>query len=133
MQLETAPSVAEFVGRMSRGEYDLASSIYAVISGQADAAVTTLASLSLTPQRDADKLKVLANTGKIPQLFMMAAPDILNYRVEAATATCLSCRREGEVPLAKLKPSRLRALDSCADQTHSLFKAHLSSVRSNSK
>lgn len=200
VQLETAPSVAEFVGCMSRGEYDLAimgphiarlaqtdygwkpvaryqldntvyivaiadrsmlmtlvadekveakglkegdvewqetgglaSSVYAVISGQADAAVTTLASLSLTPQRDADKLKILANAGKILQLFMMAAPDISNYGVEVATAACLSYRREGEVPLAKLNLSQLRALDSCADQACSLYKAHLSPVGSNSK
>lgn len=70
----------------------LDSCVFAVIAGQTEAAVATQSGLALVRQADLDQLRVLDNAGSIPQLFVMAAPQVSRYRVKAATAACLSYR-----------------------------------------
>lgn len=103
----------------------LASSVFAVTAGQADAAVATLASLALTPQAEVDQLRILADAGKIPQLFVMAAPTMDAQLLRQATAACLAYRKEGKPQMTRLGVSELSQLEPYALQTRRLFEQQL--------
>lgn len=103
----------------------LASSVFAVISGQTEAAVCTEASLAMTPQADLDQLSVLDNAGSIPQLFVMAAPHVSRYRVNAATAACLSYRANQQTPLGVLTEAELRKLDAYSGRLREIYAGRL--------
>jgi ABC-type phosphate/phosphonate transport system substrate-binding protein len=105
----------------------LASSVFAVTSGQVDAAVTTLSSLALTPQAEADQLRILESTGKIPQLFVMAAPHVSRASVITAAAACQSYQRDEHRILGRLTDADLRKLDDYAAQARNLLAGHLAS------
>lgn len=51
-----------------------ASAVYAVVSGQADAAVITLAGAAMSPPQDLAQVRVLADVGAIPHLVYAARP-----------------------------------------------------------
>jgi phosphonate transport system substrate-binding protein len=103
----------------------LASSVFAVTSGQAEAAVCTQSSLALTPQADLDQLKVLVNAGSIPQLFVMAAPQVSRYRVKAAIAACLSYMPDEKTRLGLLAGTELRRLDGYATHLRETYAGRL--------
>lgn len=111
----------------------LASSVYAVSSGQAEAAVTTLSSLALTPQAEMDQLKILDNAGKIPQLFVMASPKLSRYRVNTAMLACLRYRRDESSRMGALSLDELRKLDRYAERTRLLLAGHLAPKPAQSK
>lgn len=92
----------------------LASSVYAVIIGQADASVATLSSLSLTPQTELDQLEILWEIGNIPQLFLVTHPRINGKQRARLQAACRTYRRQGIVVLSPVSEKELKNLDSYA-------------------
>ncbi len=99
----------------------LASSVYAVITSQADAAVTTLSSLSLTRQAELDQLDILVEVGNIPQLYLMANPRMQNHRKAGLRAACDSFRKEGNPVLARVTEKELKSLDAYAAELRMKF------------
>ncbi len=62
-----------------------ASSVYAVVSGQADAAVLTLAGAGMSPAADISQVRVLLDVGSIPHLTYAARPGMdraLRHRLQ---------------------------------------------------
>lgn len=92
----------------------LASSVYAVVTGQAVAAVATLSSLSLTRQAELDQLNILAEIGTIPQLYLMANPRLPATREAGLQAACDSFRKDGNPVLARVTGKELKSLDAYA-------------------
>lgn len=92
----------------------LASSVYAVVTGQAVAAVATLSSLSLTRQAELDQLNILAEIGTIPQLYLMANPRMPDTRRAGLRAACDSFRKDGNPVLARVTGKELKSLDAYA-------------------
>jgi ABC-type phosphate/phosphonate transport system substrate-binding protein len=90
----------------------LASSVYAVVTGQAVAAVATLSSLSLTRQAELDQLDILVEVGNIPQLYLMANPRMPNHRKAGLRAACDSYRKDGNPVLARVTEKELKSLDA---------------------
>ena len=90
----------------------LASSVYAVITGQAVAAVATLSSLSLTRQAELDQLDILVEVGNIPQLYLMANPRMPDHRKAGLQTACDSYRKEGSPVLARVTEKELKSLDA---------------------
>jgi hypothetical protein len=99
--------------------------VFAVIAGQTEAAVATQSSLALTPQADLDQLSVLDNAGSIPQLFVMAAPQVSRYRVKTATAACLSYQPTERATLGLLADAELRKLDAYAARLREIYAGRL--------
>ena len=111
----------------------LASCVFAVIAGQTEAAVATQSSLALTPQADLDQLRVLDNAGSIPQLFVMAAPQVSRYRVKTATAACLSYQPTERATLGLLADAELRKLDAYAARLREIYAGRLATRPASSK
>jgi phosphonate transport system substrate-binding protein len=103
----------------------MASSVFAVTAGQADAAITTLASLAMTPQAEMNQLKILADFGKVPHLFVMAAPQVSRQQLEAAKAACLRYQHNGKPQLGSLNKADLVRLDGYAARVRVLFNKQL--------
>lgn len=94
----------------------LASSVYAVITGQAAAAVATLSSLSLTSQAELDQLNILVEVGNIPQLYLMANPRMPDLRKTGLRAACDSYRKDGKPVLGRVTEKELKSLDAYASE-----------------
>jgi phosphonate transport system substrate-binding protein len=94
----------------------LASSVYSVVSGEADAGVATLASLSLTPQAELDQLRIIGNAGSIPQLYLIASPSTKSAQIRVLRQACLDFRRDGKSVLGMISDKELRSMDDFAAQ-----------------
>lgn len=105
----------------------LASSVYAVTTGQADASVATLSSLSLTPQTELDQLDLLWEIGNIPQLYLMGSPQLTARRKAGLQAACLSYRKQGVPVLARVSNKELKNLDAFAAELKARFSKHVPS------
>jgi phosphonate transport system substrate-binding protein len=101
----------------------LASSVYSVVSGKADAGVATLASLSLTPQAELDQLRIIGNAGSIPQLYLIASPSVKASQVRVLRKACLDFRRDGKGVLGMISNKELRNLDEFAAQGRALMSS----------
>jgi ABC-type phosphate/phosphonate transport system substrate-binding protein len=105
----------------------LASSVYAVTIGQADASVATLSSLSLTPQTELDQLVLLWEIGNIPQLYLMGNPRLTARRRAGLQAACLSYHKQGIPVLAKVSDKELKNLDAYAAELKARLSRHVPS------
>lgn len=92
----------------------LASSVYAVITGQADVSVATLSSLSLTPQAELDQLEILWEIGNIPQLYLMTHPRMNSQQRARLQVACRTYRIQGAAVLSPVLERELKNLDGYA-------------------
>lgn len=99
----------------------LASSVYSVVSGEADAGVATLASLSLSPQAELDQLRIIGNAGSIPQLYLIASPSTKAPQIRVLRKACLDFRRDGKSVLGIISDKELRSLNDFAAQGRTLI------------
>ena len=89
----------------------LANSVYAVVAGQADAAIASSSSLGLTPQAELDQLRVLAEAGAVPQPFVLANPHMNREALARLQSACDSFVEDGHKAFTAVAPGDLRILD----------------------
>jgi phosphonate transport system substrate-binding protein len=92
-----------------------ASSVYAVVSGQADAAILTLAGAAMSPSQDLSQVRVLADAGTIPHLVYAARPGFADARRAQDLLVHFSAPGFPRIEPASAK--RLAALDVYLDAT----------------
>lgn len=89
----------------------VAGSVYSLVSGEADAAVATLASLALSPQEELSQLRIIGEIGSIPQLYIFASPALKARQVQDMREACRDFVHEGQRVLADISVKELRSMD----------------------
>jgi phosphonate transport system substrate-binding protein len=100
----------------------LASSVYTLLAGEADAAVTTLASLSMNPQAELDQLHILGEAGSNPQLYIFAAPSLKAREIQVLRQAGREYVQGGRQVLADISSKELQSMDEFSSQIRQYYR-----------
>lgn len=100
----------------------LANSVHSLVAGEADAAVTTLASLSMSPQAELDQLHIVGEAGSNPQLYIFASPSLKKSELQSLRKASKEFMQNGSYVLADISNRELRSMDGFAMEIRHYFR-----------